>query len=279
MRPSVTSWCNARRAISRRTGSNADNTIASGVSSVNDFHAGGSLSSASYSYALSRPMMRPLISSDSIWNTVTGIFDSRFCCYALNVDCITMRLAFCLRSLWHRPWCRWCRIAPVSGFFLQGLYHNVFGFFGGKAGNNFQFRFPGAACVPVPLLLVDDNQLGFQILFHRFGFHFLRWISSWRWFSTSSRCFNLFFCLLYLLITQWYLFLNPLFLVQELFPLLPVTSFFLITSASVSASLRILSYLTPTHGLKNMYEENADNETGNGYYYCNYCFWHFINLF
>ena len=69
MRPSATSWWRARRQISRRTGSKALMTIASGVSST-------TISvpvAASNARMLrpSRPITRPLTSSDSIWKTLT----------------------------------------------------------------------------------------------------------------------------------------------------------------------------------------------------------------
>ena len=69
IRPSATSWCSARRAISRRTGSKAEITIASGVSSTTI----STPQAASMARMLrpSRPMMRPFISSFSMWNTVT----------------------------------------------------------------------------------------------------------------------------------------------------------------------------------------------------------------
>lgn len=57
----------ARRAISRRTGSKPDNTIASGVSSTTI-----SIPVAASNARMlrpSRPMIRPLISSDSTWKT------------------------------------------------------------------------------------------------------------------------------------------------------------------------------------------------------------------
>ena len=90
IRPSVTNWCNARRAISRRTGSNAERTIASGVSSTTI----STPVAASRARILrpSRPMMRPLISSDSMWNTVTE-FSIAVSVATRCIDCITMRLA------------------------------------------------------------------------------------------------------------------------------------------------------------------------------------------
>ena len=90
IRPSVTSWCNARRAISRRTGSKADNTMASGVSSTTI----STPVAASNARMLrpSRPMMRPLISSDSMWNTVTE-FSIAVSVATRWMDCITIRLA------------------------------------------------------------------------------------------------------------------------------------------------------------------------------------------
>ena len=90
IRPSVTSWCNAKRAISRRTGSNAESTIASGVSSTTI----STPVAASKARMLrpSRPMMRPFISSDSIWNTVTE-FSIAVSVATRWIDWITIRLA------------------------------------------------------------------------------------------------------------------------------------------------------------------------------------------
>ena len=69
IRPSATSWWRARRHTSRRTGSNAEITIASGVSSTTI----STPVAASRARMLrpSRPMMRPFTSSLSMWNTET----------------------------------------------------------------------------------------------------------------------------------------------------------------------------------------------------------------
>ena len=90
IRPSVTNWCNAKRAISRRTGSNAESTIASGVSSTTI----STPVAASRARILrpSRPMIRPLISSESIWKTVTE-FSIAVSVATRWIDWITMRLA------------------------------------------------------------------------------------------------------------------------------------------------------------------------------------------
>ena len=90
IRPSVTNWCKARRAISRRTGSNADNTIASGVSSTTI--STPVAASSARMLRPSRPMIRPFISSDSIWNTVTE-FSIAVSVATRWIDWITMRLA------------------------------------------------------------------------------------------------------------------------------------------------------------------------------------------
>jgi len=84
---------------------------------------------------------------------------------------------------------------------------------------------------------------------------FLRWISSWRWFSTNSRCFSLFSacCIFWL---RWATsFSKSAFLFRN-FSFTSSNLFFLITSASASASLRIPSYLFFSPCLKNKYEAN-----------------------
>ena len=90
MRPSCTSWWSERRAISRRTGSKAERVIASGVSSTTI----STPVAASNARILrpSRPMMRPLTSSLSIWNTVTAF--STVVSDAMRwIDCIMIFLA------------------------------------------------------------------------------------------------------------------------------------------------------------------------------------------
>ena len=84
---------------------------------------------------------------------------------------------------------------------------------------------------------------------------FLRWISSWRWFSTSSRCFNLFSACCIFWLRSDTSFSKSAFLFRN-FSFTSSNLFFLITSASVSASLRMLSYLDFNPCLKNMYEAN-----------------------
>ena len=132
-----------------------------------------------------------------------GIFDSRFCCYALNGlynDAFGF-FACCQLGIVHDVVDVGLRLC--LGFFLQGLYHTFFGFFGGKAGNSFQFLdFLALHVFQFLFLLVDDNQLGFQILFHRFGFHFLALNFFLTLVQHQFALFQLVFCLLYLLITQ-----------------------------------------------------------------------------
>ena len=65
----VTSWCSARRAISRRTGSKPDRMIASGVSST--MISMPVAASRARMFRPSRPMIRPFTSSLSMLNTVT----------------------------------------------------------------------------------------------------------------------------------------------------------------------------------------------------------------
>lgn len=137
IRPSVTSWCNAKRAISRRTGSNAESTIASGVSSTTI----STPVAASKARMLrpSRPMMRPFISSDSIWNTVTE-FSIAVSVATRWIDWITIRLASFIS----------CQLGVVHNvvnigsslcfrFFFQRFNQAFFGLLGRKTGKSFQF--------------------------------------------------------------------------------------------------------------------------------------------
>ena len=68
--PSTTSWCSASLATSLLTGSNAERRIASGVSSTTI--STPVAASRALMFLPSRPMIRPLISSLSILNTVTA---------------------------------------------------------------------------------------------------------------------------------------------------------------------------------------------------------------
>ena len=90
IRPSATSWWSARRAISRRTGSNPESTMASGVSST--MISMPVAASRARMLRPSRPMMRPFISSESIWNTVTE-FSMAVSVATRCIDCTTIRLA------------------------------------------------------------------------------------------------------------------------------------------------------------------------------------------
>ena len=69
IRPSCTKRCNDKRAISRRTGSKLDITIASGVSST--ITSTPVAASKARIFRPSRPITFPLISSPSILNTDT----------------------------------------------------------------------------------------------------------------------------------------------------------------------------------------------------------------
>ena len=69
IRPSDTSWCRASRQISRRTGSKAEMTMASGVSSTTI--STPVTASRARMFRPSRPMIRPFTSSLSIWKTLT----------------------------------------------------------------------------------------------------------------------------------------------------------------------------------------------------------------
>ena len=90
IRPSCTSWCRARRATSRRTGSKLLRTIASGVSST--MISIPVADSRARMLRPSRPMMRPLISSLSIWKTVTE-FSIAVSVARRWMDCTTIFLA------------------------------------------------------------------------------------------------------------------------------------------------------------------------------------------
>ena len=88
IRPSVTSFCNERRATSRRIGSKPESKIASGLSSM--MISTPVRDSRARMFLPSRPMIRPLISSFSILNTDT-VF-SMACSAA--VRCMVSRIIF-----------------------------------------------------------------------------------------------------------------------------------------------------------------------------------------
>ena len=69
IRPSATNWCSANLQTSRRIGSKAEMTIASGVSSTTI--STPVAASRALMFLPSRPMIRPFTSSLSIWNTLT----------------------------------------------------------------------------------------------------------------------------------------------------------------------------------------------------------------
>ncbi len=69
IRPSATNWCNAKRQTSRRIGSKALITIASGVSSTTISTPVAASNARMFRPSL--PIILPLTSSLSIWKTLT----------------------------------------------------------------------------------------------------------------------------------------------------------------------------------------------------------------
>ena len=92
IRPSVTSLCSERRAISRRTESKQERIIASGVSST--IISTPVAASRARMLRPSRPMIRPFTSSDSRLNTDTQLST------ASSVPIRCMVLMIILRASW-----------------------------------------------------------------------------------------------------------------------------------------------------------------------------------
>ena len=254
IRPSVTSWCSARRAISRRTGSNAERTIASGVSSTTI----STPVAASKARILrpSRPMIRPLISSDSIWNTVTE-FSIAVSVATRWIDWITIRfaslLAVSLASSIISLMNDWACVLASS--FSDSTRRS---FASSADSPEIVSSFSISCCCSLSsssFFLSTITSCASRFSFTASASIFLRWISSWRWLSTISRCFNLFSACWIFWLRSATSFSKSAFLFRN-FSFTSSSLFFLITSASVSASFRTLSYLDFSAYRNSMYESN-----------------------
>ena len=199
-------------------------------------------------------MMRPLISSDSMWNTVTE-FSIAVSVATLWIDCITIRLASLLAvsfassmiSLMYD-----CACVLASSF--NDSTRRSFASSADKP--EIVSSFSISCCCSLSsssffLSTIPNWASRFSLTASASAF--LRWISSWRWLNTISRCFSLFSaCWIFWL--RWATsFSRSAFLLRN-FSLTSSNLFFLITSASVSASLRILSYLAFSPYLNNTYD-------------------------
>ena len=254
IRPSVTNWWSARRAISRRTGSKADNTIASGVSSTT-ISTPVAASSARI-LRPSRPIMRPLISSDSMWNTVTE-FSMAVSVATRCMDCITIRfaslLAVSLASSIMSLMKDWACVLASS--FKDSIIRSLAS---SAERPEMVSSFSISCCCSLSsssFFLSIITSWASRFSFTASASDFLRCISSWRWFSTNSRCFNLFSACWIFWLRIATSFSKSAFLFRN-FSFTSSNLFFLITSASASASFRMLSYLDFKPCLKNMYDRN-----------------------
>ena len=115
------------------------------------------------------------------------------------------------------------------------------------------FRFPAVAVYRVLLFLVNNHKLRFQVFFTASASIFLRWISSWRWLIPPFRVVSVYFPPAESFDSAMLLPFQICFLFRN-FSFTSSSLFFLITSASVSASFRTLSYLDFSTYRNSIYE-------------------------
>ena len=241
IRPSEMSWCRANRHTSRRTGSKALITMASGVSSTTI----STPVAASKALILrpSRPMIRPLTSSLSIWNTVT-LFSiavsvaTRWIVWMtiLFASLLAVNLASSMMSL---IYC-WAFVRASS--FNDSTRRDL----ASSALSPLSSSNLSCSCLCIRSSSISRLTKAFCWLssfsLESSSSFFLRLISSWRWLRPSSLCFSLFSTCWILELRCCTSFSSSDFLFKN-FSLTSSSFFSLTTSASCSASSRRVLYI------------------------------------